>query len=66
MGSDTTTWFENQMAEFEKDPQFQAESALLDVTERICKVHDGQPKGIYRILFWLLNWSANKLIWKTP
>ena len=39
MGSDTTTWFENQLKEFEKDPQFQADYALMDVTERICKVH---------------------------
>lgn len=56
-------WFEGQLKEFKKDPQFQAECALMDVTEKICKMY-GQPKGIYGILFWLLNWSADKLIWR--
>ena len=56
-------WFSNIMIECEKDPRFHAECALMDVTERICKMH-GQPKGIYGLLFWILNWSADKLIWR--
>ena len=56
-------WFKNHMIGLEKDPQFQMECSMMDVTEGICKMY-GQPKGIYGILFWLLNWSADKLIWR--
>lgn len=59
---DDTEWFTDKMLEFEKDPQFQAEYALLDVTEKIWEM--GEPKGIYRIIYWLLEWSADKLIWR--
>ena len=56
-------WFRNQLLESKKDPRFHADYALMDVTERICEMY-GQPKGVYGILFWLLQWSANKLIWR--
>ena len=61
--STPSIWFKNSMLECEKDPRFHTESALMDVTERICEMY-GQPKGIYGFLFWLLQWSADKLIWR--
>jgi len=63
MVNTTTTWFEKYMVELEKDPQFHAEGVLLSLQDEICKAY-GQPQGIYRILFWILNWSADKLIWR--
>ena len=56
-------WFVEQIKEFEKDPKFQAECAMMDVTERICEMH-GQPRGIYKILFLIMTWCADKLIWR--
>ena len=56
-------WFEEIMEGLKKDPQCRAEYFLLDLGNEICKIH-GQPKGIYWILFYLLNWSADKLIWR--
>lgn len=63
IGYPSEEWFKNQMLEVEKDPRSHAECVLLDITENICEMY-GQPKGIYRLLFYLLNWSADKLIWR--
>ena len=59
----SSKWFKDNIKEFEKDPKFKAEYALLDVMNKICERH-GQPKGIYKILFYLMEWCAQRLIWK--
>jgi len=33
------TYIENLLEEFKDDPQFKAESYLLDLTEQICIIH---------------------------
>ena len=45
------------------DPQVQAEAALLELTESICKKY-GPYRGRYKLLYWLLEWTADKLIWR--
>lgn len=60
---DKSEWFKNLMIESEKDPRSHAEYALLDLENKICKIH-GQPKGIYSILFWILGCCSDKLIWR--
>jgi len=59
----TEQWFRDHLAECEKDPRFHAECALMGFTEKIIEIN-GQPKGIYGVYFWLLQWSADKLIWR--
>jgi len=41
----------------------QAEDCLMALTEKICEIH-GQYRGIYLILYWILEWCADKLIWR--
>jgi len=52
-------WVDN----IDHDPQFKAEESLLALTETICEKW-GQYRGRYRIYYWLLEWAANKLIWR--
>ena len=53
-----------EMAEqFKDDPEYQAEGHLLALTEKICEIH-GQYRGIYLVLFWVLEWTADKLIYR--
>ena len=63
IGEPTEEWYRRMLLEFQKDLRFRAECSLLGVTDEICQIL-GQPRGIYRILFWLLQWCANKLIWR--
>jgi len=55
--------FNELMQAAKKDPRFGMEANLLDLTERLWK-HYGKPTGKYRVLYRLLEWSANKLIWR--
>lgn len=59
----TEQWYSNLVSKVEGTPQYCAEGALLELEERICEI-GGQQKGHYRILFWLLEWTANLLIYK--
>jgi len=60
-----TTWFGELVEKMEHDPQYIAESHLLNLTETICIIHGGRrPKGLNGVLFWLIEWCANKLIWQ--
>jgi len=62
----TEKWYKNFIEKVEKTPEYHAEGSLLELEERICEI-GGQPKGLYAILFWLLEWIANILIYrKTP
>jgi len=57
-------WFAKKMNELSNDSQLIAECKLIDLTETICIIHGKKrPNGLSGILFWLLEWSANKLIW---
>ena len=60
---ETSQWFTDILEEYRKDPAFIAEAAKLDMLEKICKVH-GPPTGVYRMLFLILEWRADKLIWR--
>ena len=55
------SWFDNMIDS--NDPQVRAEVALLDLTEAICEKW-GQYRGIYLLLYWLLEWTATILIWR--
>ena len=57
--STAQTWFEN---ETDRLREYQALESLMDLTEKICEMH-GQPKGYRKILFWLLQWTAEELIY---
>ena len=46
-----------------KGDYYQAEYSLLDFTETVCKIH-GQYKGIYLIYYHILEWVADKLLWR--
>jgi len=60
---ESTRWFRALYLECEQDPRFHAECALMDFTEKIIEIN-GQPKGVYKVLFWLLDWAADRLIWR--
>lgn len=47
----------------EKSLHYDAEYSLLDFTETVCELH-GQYKGIYLIYYHILEWVADKLIWR--
>ena len=55
--------FNELMQAAKKDPRFGMEATLLNLTEWIWE-HYGKPKGVYLALLWLLEWTANKLIWR--
>jgi len=55
-------WFETETDRLRNDPEYQALESLMDLTEKICEMH-GQPKGYRKILFWLLQWTAEELIY---
>ena len=46
-----------------KSDYYQAEYSLLDFTETVCKIH-GQYKGIYLIYYHILEWVADKFLWR--
>ena len=46
-----------------KSDYYQAEYYLLYFTETVCKIH-GQYKGIYLIYYRILEWVADKLLWR--
>jgi hypothetical protein len=56
-------YFEKLRLQAHRDPRYHAEEALLDLTEKICEAHGGQPRGIYKHLFHLMQWCAGRLIW---
>ena len=56
-------WYKNLSTKTKKSPFYKAETALFNLEEEICKIGD-QPKGLYKILFWLLEWFANLLIYR--
>jgi len=58
-------WYNEALAKLENDPQWIAEGHFLDLTETICTIHGKEsPKGFNGMLFWILEWCANRLIWK--
>jgi len=57
-----STWFEDQIEKMREDPQYIAEEKLMALTEQIWSM--GKPVGIYKILFRLLEFCADKLIWR--
>ena len=56
--------FEKQIEGLGNDLHYQAEGHLLELTETICQLH-GQYKGRYLVLYHLLEWVADKLIWRS-
>jgi len=52
-----------KIEEMKEDLRFHAEIDLLTLTERIILIH-GQPKGIAKIAFYLLEEIATWLIWR--
>lgn len=59
----TEQWYNEEVSKIEGTPQYCAEANLLELEENICKI-GGQPKGYCGLLFWLLEWIANKLIYR--
>jgi len=55
-----SSWFEDSAKKMENDPQYIAEGKLIALTEQIWKI--GKPVGIYKILFRVLEFCADKLI----
>jgi len=51
------------MSSYKDQLQLNAEAALLDLTEIICQIH-GPYRGRYYWLWRLLEWTADKLIWR--
>ena len=56
-------YFSRVFRKLENDSKFKAECALLELTELICEMH-GQPKGLKKIYYKILEWCATKLIWQ--
>lgn len=58
------TKFRQMIVEFNDDPQFRAEGALLELSELICEINPSQNLPI-RILLLIIEWCADKAIyWK--
>ena len=54
----------DEIKKLRKDPQYIGEEKLMDFTEHIWKM--GRPRGIYKILYRVLEFCADKLIWRKP
>jgi len=56
------SWFKEEVKWMSKDPRYIAEEKLMDFTEHIWAM--GKPIGIYKLLYRLLEFCADKLIWR--
>jgi len=57
MADTTKTWFEKKLKEFDGDPQFALEGALLAFEEELAKHQVPMPKGLAELIdkhFWEL------------
>lgn len=57
-------WSDFIKENMDTDIYFRAECSLLEFTETVCKIH-GQYRGIYLIYYHVLEWVADKLLWRT-
>lgn len=56
-------WYYEKLRKFSKDKTFNAETLLYQLTEKIIEIH-GQNRGRYKFYMWVLEFFAEKLIYR--